>query len=322
MPPFLQSQWAQVVAAVPSWRAAVPLLRDAASRHGDAQRWFGALASMPALPSAAGEFGACVRTGRSADCTPEQQRQLRDALLALRPWRKGPFELYGVTVDAEWRCGLKWQRIARHLGDLDGELVLDVGAGNGYYGWRMRAAGAALVVGVDPGILFLIQHLAVCRYMQEADVLGNCLLPLRLEDLPPAPAEFDTVFSMGVLYHRRDPVGHLRSLCRLVRPGGRLVLETLIITDSADSVLEPAERYARMRNVWAIPSPNALTGWLARAGFEHTSMLEVTRTTPMEQRRTDWMPFESLSDALDPHDPSRTVEGYPAPQRALLIAHR
>ena len=45
-------------------------------------------------------------------------------------------------------------------------------------------------------------------------------------------------------------------------------------------------------------------------------------TSTDEQRRTDWMINESLSDYLDPDDPALTVEGYPAPKRAVLIARK
>ncbi|MBR9800034.1 MAG: DUF1698 domain-containing protein, partial [Gammaproteobacteria bacterium] len=41
-----------------------------------------------------------------------------------------------------------------------------------------------------------------------------------------------------------------------------------------------------------------------------------------EQRATDWMTYHSLSDFLDPADPSLTREGHPAPRRAVLIATR
>ena len=37
-----------------------------------------------------------------------------------------------------------------------------------------------------------------------------------------------------------------------------------------------------------------------------------------EQRKTDWMTFESYSDFIDPSDPSKTIEGYPAPLRVFL----
>ncbi len=49
---------------------------------------------------------------------------------------------------------------------------------------------------------------------------------------------------------------------------------------------------------------------------------DVCVTTTEEQRRTEWMVTESLADFLDPNDRSKTVEGYPAPQRAVLIARK
>nr|WP_169730591.1 DUF1698 domain-containing protein [Carnimonas nigrificans] len=41
-----------------------------------------------------------------------------------------------------------------------------------------------------------------------------------------------------------------------------------------------------------------------------------------EQRSTEWMTFQSLKDFLDPEDQHKTIEGYPAPRRALLVATR
>ncbi|OXE29836.1 hypothetical protein CA163_26525, partial [Vibrio parahaemolyticus] len=45
-------------------------------------------------------------------------------------------------------------------------------------------------------------------------------------------------------------------------------------------------------------------------------------TSVDEQRTTDWMTHNSLPDYLDPNDPSKTVEGYPAPRRAVLVARK
>jgi len=50
--------------------------------------------------------------------------------------------------------------------------------------------------------------------------------------------------------------------------------------------------------------------------------VDVTDTTIDEQRSTDWMRFNSLQDFLDPENPSRTVEGYPGPRRATVIAEK
>jgi tRNA (mo5U34)-methyltransferase len=75
-----------------------------------------------------------------------------------------------------------------------------------------------------------------------------------------------------------------------------------------------------MRNVWAIPTPATLETWVANCGFRQVRVVDVTATTLLEQRSTEWMRFESLAEALDPKDPGRTLEGLPAPRRALVIA--
>jgi tRNA (mo5U34)-methyltransferase len=86
-------------------------------------------------------------------------------------------------------------------------------------------------------------------------------------------------------------------------------------------VLFPQPRYARMRNVWAIPTIESLLGWLTQAGFKTPCLVDVSATTTAEQRSTEWMRFDSLAEALSPADARQTLEGYPAPTRALLLAH-
>lgn len=101
-----------------------------------------------------------------------------------------------------------------------------------------------------------------------------------------------------------------------------MVLESLIIDGDRDTVLIPKDRYAKMANVWFLPSTDALELWLYRAGFREIRTIDVTRTSTDEQRATSWMTFQSLSDFLDPNDPGLTAEGLPAPQRAILIAQK
>jgi tRNA (mo5U34)-methyltransferase len=313
------------LAAAPLGTAVEPLrtaLRQAlaAARHGDAATWESALASLPGLAATDTDLAApAVRVGNAADADPAARARLQAALELLHPWRKGPFSLFGVEIDSEWRSDWKWARIAPHLQPLAGRRVLDVGCGNGYYAWRMLGAGAAFVLGVDPTLRFLAQFRAVQHYLRDPRAL---LLPLRAEDLPPRLASFDTVFSMGVLYHRRAPFEHLGELFDALRPGGELVLETLVVEGDAGRVLVPEDRYAMMRNVWFIPSPAALLVWLRRAGFRSVRLANLCPTTTAEQRRTPWMRFESLADFLDPADPGRTREGYPAPLRAVFLAER
>ena len=183
----------------------------------------------------------------------------------------------------------------------------------------MRGLGARLVVGIDPTLLFVIQFAALTHFMQPEPVY---VLPLRLHELPDAEPGFDTTFSMGVLYHQRNPIEHLMQLRNTLCDDGELVLETLIVTGQESEVVVPVERYARMRNVWHLPTLKRLEEWLLEAGFVDIRVVDQTETSTDEQRSTEWMPFESLREALDPSDPARTVEGLPAPLRAVLVCKR
>ncbi|MGB5326128.1 MAG: tRNA 5-methoxyuridine(34)/uridine 5-oxyacetic acid(34) synthase CmoB [Pseudomonadales bacterium] len=287
-------------------------------RYGDLPRWREALRALPDIAARQVLLDRdCVTTGIRADASAAEQLQLEQALRGLHPWRKGPFELFGVTIDSEWRSDFKWRRLAGHIEPLQGRRVLDIGCGNGYHCWRMAGAGAAFVLGVDPTPLFLMQFEAVQKYINDERVW---MLPARCEDLPASLKAFDTVFSMGVLYHRRSPFDHLLELRDALAPGGQLVLETLVIEGGAGEVLVPAGRYGKMGNVWFIPSAQTLQDWLGKIHFSDIRLLDVSRTGPDEQRATSWMTFQSLADFLDPGDPALTVEGHPAPRRAIVTA--
>jgi tRNA (mo5U34)-methyltransferase len=298
------------------------VMRNRVQHHGDVPRWCAALAALPELPISEPAITDRIALGDPAVLCNDTEAALKNALQALTPWRKGPWSFYGLDIDTEWRSDWKWQRLAPHLGSLQGHRVLDVGSGNGYYGWRMLAAGADQVIAVDPTLVFLMQHLAVCRYLPDHWHHRLDYLPLRLEDLPPANGQFDTVFSMGVLYHRRDPAKHLRELWHWLRPGGQLVLETLTVPGATPLILDGKQRYARMRNVWTLATAELLTSWLHDCGFDQVRVVDQNATTVAEQHSTDWMPFESLPEALDPADATRTVEGHPAPCRTLILANR
>jgi len=281
--------------------------------HGDLAKWRAALAALPQVRHGANVMKPVPELG-SVALDPET---LRETLMVLHPWRKGPLCLGGVRIETEWRSDWKWERVAPHI-DLTGHRVLDIGSGNGYFGLRMLGAGAQCVIGIDPTILFVMQWQA-CRHF--SGEIPNYVLPLGIEDLPAIPVELDTVFSMGVLYHRKDPLHHLKRIHSLLKNNGTMVLETLVLPKgSEESVLIPPERYARMRNVWAIPGTKRLLNWVGEAGFVTAQMVDVTPTTTEEQKSTQWMRFESLEQALHPSDRRRTVEGLPAPVRAIVIA--
>ncbi|MBX8494484.1 tRNA 5-methoxyuridine(34)/uridine 5-oxyacetic acid(34) synthase CmoB [Pseudomonas cichorii] len=287
-----------------------------AKGHGDLQRWQSALDALPPLTAERVELADSFTL--EVECDGETRTRLRKALMGLSPWRKGPFDVFGVHVDTEWRSDWKWSRVSPHL-DLKGKRILDVGCGNGYYQWRMLGAGAESVIGVDPNWLFFCQFQAMQRYLPD---LPAWHLPFALEDLPANLEGFDTVFSMGVLYHRKSPIDHLLALKDCLVKGGELVMETLVVPGDAQQVLVPEDRYAQMRNVWFLPSVPALELWLRRAGFVDVRCVDVSTTTVQEQRCTEWMRYQSLGDFLDPEDHSRTVEGLPAPMRAVIVGRK
>ena len=287
-------------------------------RHGHLQRWLQALQDLPTLPVESIHLDTSRVGANSALPLDEpMSAQLRDALQRLHPWRKGPFELFDIHIDTEWRSDWKWDRLREDIDPLKGRRVLDVGCGSGYHCWRMLGDGAEEVIGIDPTPLFIVQFWALQKYLQQDNIW---LLPMGIEQVPAKLQAFDTVFSMGVLYHRRSPLDHLQELKDCLRPGGQLVLETLVIEGELGDTLLPEGRYARMGNVWFLPSCDTLLSWLYKLGFVDPQLVDVGDTTTEEQRSTQWMTFHSLADFLDPEDSKKSIEGHPAPRRAIVTA--
>jgi len=289
-------------------------------QHGHFKDWQGIIESLPNLTASTTDLEQDAPIiGVEEDISPLLKQSLEEKLKELNPWRKGPFELFGIYINAEWRSDMKWSRFATHI-QLKDKRVLDIGCGNGYYALRMQAMGAKLVLGVDPSWHYMFQFFALQKY--SSAMQRTFFLPLLLEEIPELPSGFDCIFSMGVLYHRQEPQLHLRQVYNLLANDGEFVLETLIIEDEDADVLIPNERYANMRNVWMIPSVNLLKTWLKEAGFTDINIVDITMTTIDEQRQTEWMTRYSLKQALNPDDHCLTIEGYPAPLRATVIVKK
>lgn len=288
------------------------------NRFGDLPGWLAHLDAMPDLLINSTDFSDEVSLSADADIESEL-KQLRSALQGLIPWRKGPYDLCGIQIDTEWRSDWKWDRVLPKIDSLQGQNVLDVGCGNGYHMWRMLGAGAQRVIGVDPSPRFSIQFEMIKKLAGDHPVH---LVPCAMEQLPRPLQAFDSVFSMGVLYHRKSPMDHLQELRDALKPGGQLVLETLAIRGDETACLVPPGRYAKMRNVWFLPSARMLKLWLQRLGFVDIHIVDENQTSIDEQRSTDWMHFESLPDYLDPMDSNKTIEGLPAPLRSILVARK
>jgi len=283
-------------------------------KNGNVPKWTDALNKLNAIKK--GELGLDEPyiSIKNIDYSAEN---IETNLKQLLPWRKGPFILNELKLESEWIGDLKWQRIKNKIRPLKNKRVLDVGAGNGYFTFRMALEGARKALGVEPFLLFNYQFAAIDSLAKSNS--DSMLIPLRLEELPNMPI-FDSVFSMGVLYHQRDHLEHLSKLKKMMAPDSELILETLIVDGQKNYALVPEGRYANMRNVYCLPSTDTLRSWLSDVGYKNISLIDVSVTTPEEQRKTPWIGDNpaSLEDFLDPSNPSLTIEGYPAPKRVIF----
>ena len=288
--------------------------------HGDFSKWLNVIRDLPFISASEIHLDLeSITIGNKIDCSDEERGHIKRQLKHLMPWRKGPYNLFGLVLDAEWRSNMKWARLEGQIKPLKDRLVLDVGCGNGYYCWRMLGKKAKYVVGIDPSLLFYAQFRAIKKYSPNCNI---DLIPFGIESLPDKGLYFDTVFSMGVIYHRREPIEHLRQLSKCLKSGGEIIIESLVIDSDNLDVLIPKERYAKMKNVWSIPSVKLLVKWINDAGFKNIQIIDTTQTTIKEQRITEWMKFESLVNFLNQHDINKTIEGYPAPVRVIVISEK
>jgi len=289
--------------------------------NGHLSAWLDNFENLPDIKTTKIDFNCAQPLIGSADeIDAKTQAELAETLMRFHPWRKGPFSLFGIDIDAEWKSNLKWERLKKHISPLNGKRVLDAGCGNGYYILRMLGESAVQVTGIEPNLLYILQFESMISFIKDRP--NACIFPLKLEDVPPNLQIYDTVFSMGVLYHRKCPFDHLNELKGALKPDGELILETLVVDGPKGYSLLPKNRYAKMPNVWQIPSVTTLESWLERAGFKDIRNISINTTGKSEQRKTRWMAFESLADYLNPEDNTLTVEGYPAPMRAILVARK
>jgi len=268
--------------------------------------------ALEALP----ELDSTLQTGDTITLGSEETpplQQIENTARMMMPWRKGPFELFGLFIDTEWKSDIKYNLLRPYF-NLKGKRVADIGCNNGYYLFRMQEDNPSLLVGFDPSALYktqfdLINHFAKTEIIYE--LLG-------VEHLPFYEEKFDTLFCLGVLYHRSDPVGMLKSLYKGLDKQGEVFLDTFMIDGEDEICLTPAGNYSKIPNIYFVPTVNALKNWCMRAGFKGFDVLEIMATTVSEQRKTEWIEGQSLEDFLDPDDNSRTVEGYPAPKRIYV----
>ncbi len=244
-----------------------------------------------------------------------QKSYIKDVALSLKPWRKGPFKIDELFIDSEWQSFFKYNLLKPYI-NIKGKVVGDIGCNNGYYMFRMLKENPAKIIGFDPSPLFKTQFDFI-NYFVKSDIVYELL---GVEHLDIYDVKFDTIFCLGVLYHRSDPISTLKSLKKALNKDGELFLDTFMIDGDEEICLTPKQRYSKIPNIFFIPTINALKNWCFRAGFSAVEVLEIKKTNLDEQRKTNWIDGESLGEFLDEDNPELTVEGYPAPKRVYIKA--
>ncbi len=259
------------------------------------------------------ETGDTVSIDLDSDYERENGDTIVQAAKMMKPWRKGPFRIGSLHIDSEWRSDIKYNLLEPHF-DLTGKIVGDIGCNNGYYLFRMLGQKPEKLVGFDPSPLYYSQFSFIDRFVKSGIVYEL----LGVEHVEYYEHDFDTLFCLGVLYHRSDPIGTLKSLRKALKKDGELFLDTFMIEGEDEICLFPAGRYSMIPNVYFIPTTAALKNWCMRVGFSDFEVLHIKKTDSHEQRKSDWIDTHSLEDFLDPRDQSKTLEGYPAPRRIYI----
>lgn len=268
------------------------------------------------LPSTLNEEVELIN-GVNIDFDIKDNDEIERLLLQLIPWRKGPFRINDIFIDSEWDSAKKWKRFQKLNLDLDGKSILDVGSGNGYYAFRMVGMGADKVLCLEPNLVHVSQFSAINHFVNSEKIR---MIPERLEESGLANSKFDVIFSMGLLYHQRNPFEHLNNLKDLLANNGKLVLETIISPKEYGMVLEPSNgKYASMPNVHFVHTDNGCKSIFRNLSLQVHAESDLSVTDDNEQRSTKWMPFKSFESALNLQNKSITIEGYPAPKRKFYL---
>lgn len=263
--------------------------------------------------------GDVVRIGTPDDLKQADRQQVYEVLRGYMPWRKGPFSVFGVDIDAEWRSERKWRRIVPELPSLKGKVIADVGCNNGYYMFRMIDHQPEFVLGFEP----YVQHYFTFQTLNTFAEQSNLQVELLgIEHLSLFPECFDVIFCLGIIYHRPSPVDALRDLLAALKPEGWLFIETQAIPGTQPVALFPRNTYAKVPGTWFVPTAPCLHNWVARVGFREIKVFCEHPMSSREQRKTSWMNFESYEDFIDKDNPALTIEGYPAPRRVFLKAKK
>jgi FkbM family methyltransferase len=108
------------------------------------------------------------------------------------------------------------------LGLKPGMVVADIGAGTGYYSWRMAQrvgeAGRVFAVDVQPEMIELNRRFMAQRGAKNVESVQSTAIDAKL-----APGSIDLALMVDVYHEFEYPYEMLASVVRALKPGGRVV---------------------------------------------------------------------------------------------------
>jgi tRNA (mo5U34)-methyltransferase len=203
-----------------------------------------------------------------------------------------------------------WENIrhARQHLDYRGKAVLDLGSMEGLWAFEAEQLGAQMVVATDcyyeadAGFGSALEKFLLCRAALNSRVIPYYnVSPYRLrerldlvldESWPQRPAaerRFDIVQHLGVLYHLRDPLLSLLQARSMLRNGGGLLIETVVVDDDQASymlfngVLPEEQRIYQDVTTWWAPTRKCLFEILRASLF--APLPETINTTPAYEQQ-------------------------------------
>lgn len=145
-------------------------------------------------------------------------------------------------------------------------ILLDVPCGGGTLLPRLREQGyTGVVIESDLGTAMLRR---AARVRDELADGATVLLRADAQDLPLADATADAAVSLNGLHCMPDPHAFVESLARVVRPGGRLFLVTLVTGGTRRADLAILAGRATGIIPTAPPDRPTLLRWLRQAGWQ------------------------------------------------------
>jgi SAM-dependent methyltransferase len=144
----------------------------------------------------------------------------------------------------EWFADVPWD-------ELRDAVALDAGCGRGQFS-LLSAPHLGSVVALDGSLAVR----TAARHL--ANVPNACVVRADLHRTPLAPGSLDFVFCMGVLHHLADPARGLRTLARLLHPGGLLLFFVYSRPEHDRGIRPPALRVLASLRFLTVRTPRRL----------------------------------------------------------------